>query len=568
MTFSLPTFSVPGFCSPTRFARPLLVAALCAGLYGCSMHGRQAEWDLTPGARQVYSYLVLQDAITRNDPVMVLQTIDELQSIDPDVQIFRDGADYFLLRRELDTSKSVATQGLALYPNDVTLYQILTEGFIQGGKFAEAEQALEEFSAAVPGNYDAIQELARVQILRQHFKNAEKTLARIPERHKTPTAHYLKAMALLGQDKIVQGERELARVVAEDPQFSDAWINMAMAAQTQGEYTKAAEIYRKALHYDAGNLSLWLRLVDVYIKAGKSARAVKALSEAPSVPALHLEAAALFIDAGDYKSADAILAPFRDVPGVPDEVYFYLAAVELDHKKNPEEALRLLSRVSLRSRLAERALLWRLEILTDEKRSEEALLLARENIAAHPDQPTPYMTAATTASRLGMRDVALSFLRQGLEAFPGHGAISYHLASLLDLNGEKDEALRLMEALVEREPGNALALNYVGYSLADENRDLDRAHTLLVRAVAEAPDDPHIADSLAWVLYRMERYAEAWDAIQRSITLGGDHAVIWEHYGDIAAKLGNSAEARRGYTKAMKSSPDNPGDIQAKLNAL
>lgn len=568
MTLSFSKPSVTGFHKRGRFTRPLLAAALCVGLSGCSLHGKQAEWDLTPGAQQVYSYLVLQDAITRNDPAMVLQTVEDLRSIDPDVQIFRDGADYFLLRRDMDTSRDIATQGLALYPGDVTLYQILTEGFIQGGKLPEAEQTLEEFIAAVPGNIDAIQELARVQIMMQHFKDAEKTLTRIPERKKTPTAHYLKAMALLGQDKISQGERELARVVAEDPQFSDAWINMAMAAQTQGEYAKAAEIYRKALHYDGNNLSLWLRLVDVYIRDGKNARAVKALSEAPPVPALQMEAAALFIDAGDYKSADTVLAPFRGVPGMPDEMYFYLAAVELDHKKNPDEALNLLSRVSPRSRLAERALLWSLEILTDENRGEEALALARNNIAARPDQAAPYMAASTTASRLGMQDMAISFLRQGLEVFPEHGDISYHLAGILDLKGEKDEAMRIMEAVVAREPNNALALNYVGYVLADENRDLDRAHALLVRATVEAPEDPHIADSLAWVLYRMESYAEAWSAIQRCISLGGDHAVIWEHYGDIAATIGNVAEARKGYVKALGSSPDNPEEIQAKLNAL
>lgn len=560
--------SVPPFHRAGLLVAVCITALFSMTLFGCLKHNKVVEWNMEPSALEVYHYLVLQDAITQNDGDMVLESVAALRELTPDIQVFRDSADFFLLRRDFEKSRTLATEGLALYPNDTTLCQILTEAFIQERRLQEAAGVLREFIAINPDNYDAVQELGRIQIMLQEYQGAERTLSVVPENARTPMFRYLRAMALLGQDKIAEGERELSRVIAEDPSFSDAWVNLAMAAQGQGRHLKAAEIYRKALAVDDGNIMLWLRLVDAYLRAGENDRALAAAQEGPAMPVFRLEAVTLFLDLEDYRRAERLLEPFRTTPGAPDEAYFYLAAIETEYKKDSAKALHYLLQVTPQSRLYERSLLWRLEIMTDEGLGAEALQLARENIVLHPDSPSSYSTAATTAMRLHDQRLAIGFLREGLEKAPGHPALTYHLGSLLDLSGEKDEAMRLMEELVDRDPNNAQALNYVGYTLAEEGRDLDRAHALLQRAVLEAPDDPHIADSLAWVHFQMGNYQEAWRAIRRSIALGGTHAVIWEHYGDIALKVGEKSEARKGYKKALEMSPDNPETIREKLRTF
>ena len=163
---------------------------------------------------------------------------------------------------------------------------------------------------------------------------------------------------------------------------------------------------------------------------------------------------------------------------------------------------------------------------------------------------------------------AIATLRSARKQWPEHVAVALHLATCLDPKKDKDEAMRLMEFVIQRQPRNAFALNYVGYMLADDNRDLERAHDLVARALVESPEDPHIADSLAWVFYRLGNYEEAWAAIRKSIALGGDHPVIWEHYGDIALKIGNKAEARKGYSNALKSNPDDPEALRQKIKEL
>ena len=126
-----------------------------------------------------------------------------------------------------------------------------------------------------------------------------------------------------------------------------------------------------------------------------------------------------------------------------------------------------------------------------------------------------------------------------------------------------------MEQLLALHPDNYQALNYVGYTLAEENRDLDRAMTLLVRANEIAPNMSYIVDSLAWAYYKAGKIDDALKEIRRAVTLD-EHtdASIWEHYGDIAAQAGLKDEARTAYQKAMELKPDNAEALRQRLSNL
>ena len=126
-----------------------------------------------------------------------------------------------------------------------------------------------------------------------------------------------------------------------------------------------------------------------------------------------------------------------------------------------------------------------------------------------------------------------------------------------------------MEQLITKHPDNYQALNYVGYTLAEENRDLDRALTLLVRADEIAPNQSYIVDSLAWAYFKAGKIDDALKEIRRAVTLD-EHtdASIWEHYGDIAARAGLKDEARAAYQKAMELKPDNAEALRQRLSHL
>lgn len=145
--------------------------------------------------------------------------------------------------------------------------------------------------------------------------------------------------------------------------------------------------------------------------------------------------------------------------------------------------------------------------------------------------------------------------------------MAFLLGSLLDESGDKKEAFKVMEHILTLHPDNHQALNYVGYTLADENRELERALALLVKADELSPDQAYIVDSLAWALYRLDKNEEALIQIRRAVKLDENaDASIWEHYGDIASKAGLKDEARNAYQKALDLKPDNADALRQRLS--
>lgn len=550
-----------------RFACFLLIAALVSSCSGKNTD-RSVQWDLHTEGESAYQYLVLNSAALRGDVVTVRQAFEKLLALDPDASVYREAAEFYLNSRQWVEARNTARQGLERYPDDLVLTLVLTESYMQERRPNDAIDTLSAFVKAHPDNNEAVQELARLYLLTQRLQEAVTLTGRIPAKQQTSATRHLHARGLIGLNRLGEAEQELRRVVRDDPDFLDAWVDLAVILQTSGRYREAAIQYEKALEQDPDNLPLWLRLIDTYLKAKKPELALKTVKRAPASPVLQMEAAAAFLDEKLYTGAATILNALKDRPGAPEEMYFYLAALALESRKDSNEAIRLLGQVSFQSRLAERALRWRLQLMLEQNQGAEALTLAQKAIAQLPDDRTYRVLGAQVAAETGNFAEAKKILQSALEKWPDDPALLYHLASMADAAGDKAEAMRLMEKLVALDPDNPQALNYVGYTLAEQGRDLPKAYELIQKALAGAPNDLHILDSLAWVQYQMGDYQSAWKSITYTIERGADNPTIWEHYGDIARKIGKKAEARKAYARALKLNPENPDELRSKIKDL
>jgi hypothetical protein len=89
-------------------------------------------------------------------------------------------------------------------------------------------------------------------------------------------------------------------------------------------------------------------------------------------------------------------------------------------------------------------------------------------------------------------------------------------------------------------------MNFLGYTWADKNRNLDRATDLLERANALDPGNQAYRDSLGWVYYRaQDGWLEA-ETILGSVALKANDPVVWSHYGDVARRSGKKKPRRFG----------------------
>ena len=71
--------------------------------------------------------------------------------------------------------------------------------------------------------------------------------------------------------------------------------------------------------------------------------------------------------------------------------------------------------------------------------------------------------------------------------------------------------------VLQMDPENAGALNYLGYMLADRNVRLDEAFQLIKKAVDQDPNNGAYLDSLGWVYYRQGKLSEAEGVLVKAV---------------------------------------------------
>lgn len=129
------------------------------------------------------------------------------------------------------------------------------------------------------------------------------------------------------------------------------------------------------------------------------------------------------------------------------------------------------------------------------------------------------------------------------------------------------EAEKDLQQALELNPDQPLALNYLGYSWIDQNRNLQEGLKLIEKAVALKPDDGYIVDSLGWAHYKLGNFSRAVGLLEQAVELRPEDPVLNDHLGDAYWRVGRHREARFQWDQAVSLNPE-PEDlvqIQKKL---
>jgi len=159
---------------------------------------------------------------------------------------------------------------------------------------------------------------------------------------------------------------------------------------------------------------------------------------------------------------------------------------------------------------------------------------------------------------MGDPAAAIAMLEPVARSNPNDAATQLTLADLYSTTGRKSDAERTVRQLVSLEPGNADALNYLGYLLADRGQQLDEAIRLVRRALDIEPNNPNYLDSLGWAYYRRGDYDQAEKYLAPAAQQMPRNATVQEHFGDILAKRGRWSDAIAAWNRALQG---DEGDI-------
>ncbi|WP_447746067.1 tetratricopeptide repeat protein [Pseudomonas nicosulfuronedens] len=381
------------------------------------------------------------------------------------------------------------------------------------------------------------------------------------------------------------------RLLKKYPDNGQLLFGKALLLQQDGRPQEALHLLEdnSASKHDVAPLLLRARLLQSMKRSDEALPLLKAgIKEHPDDKRVHLAYARLLVEQNRLEDAKAEFSALVEQFPDDDDLRFSLALVCLEaqawdeakvylqelverdshvdsahfnlgrlaeEQKDPETALKEYALVGPGNDFLP-AQLRSTEILLDQKRYDEASRRLAETRERQPDYAIQlYLIEAEGLSNRDQVDRAWNAIQQGLKQFPDDLNLLYTRSMLAEKRNDLAQMEQDLRLIIQREPDNAMALNALGYTLADRTTRYSEARDLIQKAHSLNPDDPAILDSLGWVNYRLGNLSEAETYLRKALERFPDHEVA-AHLGEVLWAQGKQSEARKVWASALQSQPD------------
>jgi len=162
---------------------------------------------------------------------------------------------------------------------------------------------------------------------------------------------------------------------------------------------------------------------------------------------------------------------------------------------------------------------------------------------------------ADTLEALGS-DEARNVLTTALSEFPKSTRLLFARATLLERRGLFNQAETDYRQILNLAPGDAGALNALGYALTNNTTRFSEAADLLEEALTKDPRNPAIIDSLGWAYFKLGKKKQAELLLKEAYKQYPDPEVA-AHLIELLWSQGRTLEARDLFSAEWRSSPQN-----------
>ncbi len=475
----------------------------------------------------------------------------------------------------------------------------LAEVAVLAGQSAMAVEVLDSLRVADPQDVPVGVRLARLRFALGDVEGAMLVAAELeassPEH---PDVVELRMDLAQMQGDYEQALASLDLMVASSGEDAQLLTRRGVLLMALGREEEAEQAWRRALDLEPGSVDASAALTNLLIRQGRQEELMlelrRLVDEDLAAPRQKAVLADLYLSEGALDDAAAILIPMASA-GDLDKAGELLLVQLLGDLGRQDEALALLAQLeeeqpdraglkSVRGALlldnqefdaAEEALQAAIELDPADNDARVTLLLVhtgRDPQLFAPDrEPDPAFVdlveqAAAGADprslrqqflvgamlrRLHRPEESVSFLQRAA-ALPGSSEqVLYELAVAQQVAGQVRAAAGTLEQLLKRAPGSPDYLNFYGYLLAEEGRELQRAQSMIEQALKADPENGAYIDSLGWVYYQRGDLDRALQELIRAVNLVGDDPIVLEHLGDCLRDLGQHEQARRTYERAL-----------------
>lgn len=424
---------------------------------------------------------------------LATQSFEEARALDPkSASPLIAEIPMLLTAGQLDRAREKAGKAVELSPNNAYAWNmkasVLHASFDMSGALAAYDRAL----TLEPRHVDA--RVARAALLidlkreADAGKDLEFLLTSAPDE---PRASYLRAV-LAGQ----QGDGPaIAAALAEVTRIVDALPPTWLARREQLLMTGALA------HHGLGNHQKAREYLDVIISRNARNLGAKKLL------------ASIYVDTRDFGRALPLLEALRKIAPEDPQVMFLLGSVHM----------------------AQRRYLHATELL--------------EKAAARTGSAEMNRTLAFSQLGLGRSELGLANLEKAFAANPADTQAGTALSMRYMRTGKTQLALRTAEAMVEREPANLTALNFLG-SVKGATGDKAGARAAYLQVLLKDPAFRPAALNLVRLDINEKRFDEARRRLDGMLSKRHDDPDVLFEYGMLEQRAGRVAEAIRHLQKA------------------
>ncbi len=521
---------------------------------------------------RIYTRLIGDAQQNRIDENMVKRAVEQYSKItegDP------KDIDSWLMLGRLDKVLQNSTEAVAAYKKALELDPDNQEGmtglavvYADLGDNRAAAELLRKVAEKDP-NPRSLTSLAGVYEQLKDYSLAAEMLRRALDQQpgNSDLKHALAEDLLMGDqlDDALKIYRELAD---EDPKDEHVLLRMSQIYRQKKDFPKARQAADKAKELDANNLEIQFNDINLLESEGKIPEAIRQLKSILDMTAkktysasertnriLLLEKLAYLNRSSEqYTAAADVFRQIADVDpsaaprALAEVVETYRQAkdfakaeaeAETAYKKFPMDRMVVAERASLLADLGKSDLaIAETRKMMDGKNDRESYLALAQiyEKAKNFAEMAKMLDSAEMLSQSDEDKISVLFLR---------GAMYERMKDLPKAEAEFRRVLAI-------DPGNASALNYLGYMLADRNVRLEEARDYILKALEKEPNTGAYLDSLGWVYFRLNKLPEAEDKLKQALLSMSRDPTVHDHLAEVYFRAGKLKEAIAQWQSSLK----------------
>jgi tetratricopeptide (TPR) repeat protein len=364
------------------------------------------------------------------------------------------------------------------------------------------------------------------------------------------------------------------RSLNKNPYFVPAMAELALLYEQENRLKEAEALYRQLIKLQPESNVPQARLSHILLKTGRKSQALEVLTQmSKSLPnsldtvQTSIVISLAYIDEGMFKEAAQELEGALLKNPSHDTVKYLLASL-MAELGNPDRAESLLGEVSSASEYFVDAKLLLCTILISRNKLPEAFKMLEEARNQMPSSPQLVLAYGTLHEESSNYQEARRVYLKAINSLPKPAEIYFRLGFVEDKLGNKSACIKAMRQTIEIDPNHAEALNYLAYTWAEMNENLDEALKYALKANFLKPNNGYIMDTVAWVYFRMGDTEKSLPLLEKAAQLSDEDPVVLEHLGDALTREGRPSEARKAYAKALEKGHDQPTLINEKIQKL